>query len=77
MDIAATHKFGTLRITKKGDKYIAQIAYEIAESAIKTDGNVMGIDLGIKCPAVAVTSNGKTKFYGKHRKENPYVLSEN
>lgn len=67
LDIAATHKLGTLRITKKSDKYIAQIAYEIAESAVKTDGNVMGIDLGIKCPAVAVTSSGKTKFYGNGR----------
>lgn len=27
----------------------------------------MGIDLGVKCPAVAVTSNGKTKFYGNGR----------
>lgn len=67
LDIAATHKLGTLRITKKSDKYIAQIAYEVAESTVKTDGNVMGIDLGIKCPAVAVTSNGKTKFYGNGR----------
>ena len=67
LDIAATHKLGTLRITKKGDKYIAQIAYEVAESTVKTNGNVMGIDLGIKCPAVAVTSNGKTKFYGNGR----------
>ena len=64
LDIAATHKLGTLRITKKGNKYIAQIAYETAESAAKTSGNVMGVDLGIKCPAVAVTNNGKTKFYG-------------
>ena len=27
----------------------------------------MGIDLGVKCPAVAVTSSGKTKFYGNGR----------
>lgn len=27
LDLAVTHKLGTLRITKKGDKYIAQIAY--------------------------------------------------
>lgn len=67
LDIAATHKLGTLRITKKGDKYIAQIAYEVAESTIRAEGNVVGIDLGIKCPAVAVTSSGKTKFYGNGR----------
>ena len=67
LDIAATHKLGTLRITKKGDKYVAQIAYEVEEPTIKVDGNAMGIDLGIKCPAVAVTSSGKTKFYGNGR----------
>ena len=67
LDIAATHKLGTLRITKKGNKYIAQIAYEVEESNTETIGNVMGIDLGIKCPAVAVTNSGKTKFYGNGR----------
>ena len=32
----------------------------------------MGIDLGLKVPAVAVTSNGKTKFFGNGR-QNKYI----
>lgn len=32
----------------------------------------MGVDLGIKCPAVSVTSNSKTKFYGNGR-QNKFV----
>ena len=32
----------------------------------------MGIDLGIKCPAVSYTDNGKVKFYGNGRK-NKYL----
>ena len=62
-----THKLGTLRITKKSGKYVAQIAYTKREQ--KSEGTiVMGVDLGIKCPAVAVTDDGKTKFYGNGRK---------
>lgn len=72
LDIITTHKLGTLRITKKNNKYIAQIAYKVIEPSVKQDGNIMGVDLGIKCPAVAVTSNGKTKFYGNGR-QNKYM----
>ncbi len=32
----------------------------------------MGVDLGLKVPAVAVTSNGKTKFFGNGR-QNKYI----
>jgi transposase len=32
----------------------------------------MGVDLGLKIPAVAVTKNGKTKFFGNGR-QNKYV----
>jgi IS605 OrfB family transposase len=32
----------------------------------------MGIDLGLKCPAVSVTSTGKTRFFGSGRM-NKYV----
>lgn len=65
-------KLGTLRITKKGSKYIAQIAYEQPEPESLSEGNVMGVDLGLKCPAVAVTSTGTTAFYGNGR-ENKFV----
>ena len=65
-----TNKLGTLRITKKLGKYIAQIAVEV--EPIETTGTiVMGIDLGLKIPAVAVTEKGKTNFVGNGR-QNKY-----
>jgi putative transposase len=65
------NNLGTLRITKKLGKYIAQIAVDI--EPIQTTGTVaMGIDLGLKIPAVAVTENGKTKFCGNGR-QNKYL----
>jgi len=64
-------KLGALRITKKSNKYIAQITLEVLEQ--DTQGtNSMGIDLGIKVPAVCVTSNNKVKFIGSGR-ENKYI----
>lgn len=68
----ASSKLGTLRITKKRNKYIAQIAYEKPEPITVIEPKTMGIDLGIKCPAVAVTSDGKVKFFGNGR-ENKFV----
>lgn len=69
--ILSNSKLGTLRISRKNKKYIAQIAYEVSEGT-SPGSQVMGIDLGIKCPAVVVTSDGATKFYGNGRK-NKYV----
>lgn len=64
-------KLGALRITKKSNKYIAQITLEVEEQP--TNGtNRMGVDLGIKVPAVCITSNGKVKFIGNGR-ENKYI----
>lgn len=64
-------KFGTLRIVAKNHWLVAQIVYEVEEKTAQ--GNrVMGIDLGIKCPAVAYCSDGKVKFYGNGRK-NKYM----
>lgn len=64
------NKMGTLRITKINGKYIAQIAVEIlCENSHGT--SVMGVDLGLKIPAVAVTDMGKTRFFGNGR-ENKY-----
>ena len=65
-------KFGTMRIVIKNHILVAQIVYEIAESELKTDGNIMGIDLGIKCPAVSYCSDGNVKFYGNGRR-NKYM----
>jgi len=65
------NKLGTLRITKKSGKWIAQISVDVPEKQ-NNDTEIMGVDLGLKVPAVAVTSNGKTKFFGNGR-QNKYV----
>lgn len=66
-----TSKLGSLRISQKSGKYIAQIAIEASES--KATGNqTMGVDLGLKIPAVAVIQNGKTKFFGNGR-QNKFI----
>ncbi|MFS1518314.1 RNA-guided endonuclease TnpB family protein [Bacillus sp. SCS-151] len=65
------HKLGTLRITKKSNKWIAQISVTIP-TEYRNGTKVMGVDLGLKVPAVAVTDNNKTKFFGNGRK-NKYV----
>ena len=70
-DTLFTHKLGTLRITTKNGKYIAQIAIE-QEATQSNNTGVMGVDLGIKCPAVCVTDTGKVKFVGNGRK-NKYI----
>ena len=65
-------KFGTMRIVTKNHTLVAQIVYNVAEPELKSDGNVMGVDLGIKCPAVSYCSDGSVKFYGNGRK-NKYL----
>ena len=65
-------KFGTMRIVTKNHTLVAQIIYEVAEPELKSDGNAIGIDLGIKCPAVSYCSDGSVKFYGNGRK-NKYM----
>lgn len=70
--IFANAKLGTMRIVYKGNKIVAQIVYEVYEPEYTDDGNVMGINLGIKCPAVSYISDGSVKFYGNGRK-NKYM----
>ncbi len=60
-------KRGSLRITQKSGKYIAQIAVEMDEEQSETSNKIMGVDLGLKNPAVAVVEGGKTKFIGNGR----------
>jgi len=64
-------KSGTLRITQKSDKYIAQIAVELLEEQSQSD-KIMGVDLGLKIPAVVVIEGGKTKFVGNGR-QNKFI----
>lgn len=60
------NKLGTLRITQKKNKWIAQIAIT-TEPVFKSGTKIMGVDLGIKVPAVAVTDDDKVKFFGNGR----------
>lgn len=63
-------RLGSLRITQKNGKWIAQIAVEVP--FVEPSGvNIMGVDLGLKNPAVAVVSAGSTKFFGNGR-QNKY-----
>lgn len=64
-------KLGTLRITEKSGKWTAQIAVTV-EDISSTDTGILGVDLGLKCPAVAVAETGRTKFFGNGR-ENKYM----
>lgn len=70
--VLATHKRGLMRIVVKGTSIAAQIAYSVEEPNILTEGNVMGVDLGILCPAVSCCSDGNVRFYGNGRK-NKYM----
>ena len=65
-------RLGTMRVVYKGNKIVAQVVYEAIEPECPSTGNVMGIDLGIKCPAVSYISDGSVKFYGNGRK-NKYM----
>lgn len=64
-------KLGTLRITMKRGRYMAQVAYE-QNQEVKSGSAIMGVDLGIKCPAVAVMSDETVRFYGNGH-QNKYV----
>ena len=65
------NKLGTLRITCKSQKLIAQIAIEVKELQ-RVGTNTMGVDLGLKCPAVCSTDDNKALFVGNGRK-NKYI----
>ncbi|MGG1166625.1 RNA-guided endonuclease InsQ/TnpB family protein [Bacillus mycoides] len=64
------HKLGTLRITKKSNKWIAQISVTLP-TIEKTGTKILGVDLGLKVPAVAITEDDKVRFFGNGR-QNKY-----
>ena len=70
--IFSSSKLGTMRIVVKGHDLVAQIVYDAKEGAVSSNDNVMGVDLGIKCPAVSYCSDGSVKFYGNGRR-NKYM----
>ncbi|MEK3880492.1 RNA-guided endonuclease InsQ/TnpB family protein [Paenibacillus sp. FSL M7-0420] len=70
-DMLSNGKLGLLRVVQKSAKWFVQISIE--RPTEPADGHeVMGIDLGLKVPAVVVTSSGKTKFCGNGR-QNKFV----
>lgn len=66
--VFSSYKLGTMRIVAKNNKIVAQIIYEANEPSVPAEGNSMGVDIGIKCPAVSKCSDGSVKFYGNGRK---------
>src|SRR5699024_1269095 len=69
--IKSASKLGTLRVTRKGRKYVAQIAIE-RNVEEHTGTKIIGVDLCIKIPEVCCTDEGKVKFVGNGR-NNKYV----
>jgi len=77
--LTTTPHLATLRIVRRGDTLLAQVGYTVEEPEtvelddLLADPNtlVMGVDLGIKCPAVSYSTDGKIRFYGNGR-ENRY-----
>lgn len=67
----AESKLGTLRITKKSNRWVAQISLTLPCEDIKR-GQSMGIDLGLLVPAVARTERSEVKFFGNGR-QNKYI----
>jgi putative transposase len=62
-----TGKPGMLRIKKKRGKWIADITLSLEEPAPVESERVMGVDLGIKVPAVSYTVGYGTRFFGNGR----------
>lgn len=70
--VFASYKLGTMRIVVKGNRIVAQIVYNVEEPTACSDGTVMGVDFGMKCPVVSYCSDGSVKFYSNGRK-NKYM----
>lgn len=66
-DVALSGKAGILRIKKKRGKWIADIALTIMDAAPSDGQAVMGIDLGVKVPAVTYVRGNGTRFFGNGR----------
>ncbi|MCY9692870.1 RNA-guided endonuclease InsQ/TnpB family protein [Paenibacillus alginolyticus] len=69
--LLSSGKLGLLKVVEKSGKWYVQIAIELLTEQVIGDVT-MGIDLGLKVPAVVVTSTGKTKFVG-NGKQNKYI----
>ncbi len=60
-------KPGMLRIKQKRGKWIADIAFTLPQCTPVASETVMGVDLGIKVPAVSYTVGYGARFYGNGR----------
>jgi IS605 OrfB family transposase len=60
-------KPGILRLKKKRNKWIAEIAFTLPEVLQVQSELAMGVDLGIKVPAVSYTRGYGGKFFGNGR----------
>ena len=65
-------RLGTMRIVMKNNTLVAQVVYDVSEPSLIADGISMGVDLGIKCPAVSYCSDGSARFFGNGR-QNKYI----
>ena len=57
----------SVKVRKIDSYYYAFFIMSISEKKHRNQGNKMGIDLGVRVPAVCVTSNKKIKFVGNGR----------
>ncbi|MFC5405883.1 transposase, partial [Cohnella soli] len=69
--LLASGKRGLLKVVEKSGKWYVQVSVEMQNEQAVGDAT-MGVDLGLKVPAVVVTSTGKTKFVGRGR-QNKYI----
>jgi IS605 OrfB family transposase len=58
---------GLLRITRKRNKWIADVTYTLPDPSAATGQRVMGVDLGIKVPAVIHVVGRGTRYLGNGR----------
>lgn len=58
---------GLLRIKRKRGKWMAEIAYTLPEPEHTTGEAIMGVDLGIKVPAVVHVIGKGNRFFGNGR----------
>lgn len=70
--LISSSKLGSLRVTKKGHHWMALLSIPIPLN-VTSNTDILGVDLGILCPAVGVIkSSGKTIFLGNGR-QNKFV----
>ncbi len=66
-DVELEGKPGLLRIKKKRGKWMADVTMTVAKPAPSSEKGIMGIDLGIKVPAVVHIRGKGTRFFGNGR----------